>query len=269
MRAVMVGAAGRMGAALARLSTQTQAPAVRWVGAIERSDSPAIGQDFGELSGIAALGVTVSTDLSAALRDAEVMIDFSSAQRTADHLRAASQQGVAALVGTTGLDSSIDALARDAAREIPLLIAANTSLGVTLLRELVRMAAQALPSDFDIEIGDLHHRHKVDAPSGTALALARSAALGRGIDPAAIDSAPRGSGARRPGQIGFAIQRAGDAVGSHAVLFAGTGERLTLSHEATDRTIFARGALEAAAWLVGRVPGRYEMSDVIGLKTKV
>lgn len=269
MRAVMVGAAGRMGAAIARVSVQAPSGELHWVGAIERAESPAIGQDYGVLSAGVALGVTVSADLEAVLPRAQVMIDFSSPRRTADNLRQAAQHGVAALIGTTGLDPSVDALANEVAQRIPVIVAANTSLGVTVLIELVRAAARALPADFDIDIGDLHHRHKLDAPSGTALALARAAAAGRGLDPAAIAAVPRGAGPRGAGEIGFAIQRAGDAVGSHSVWLAGEGERLTLSHEATDRALFARGALRAASWLVGRAPGRYEMADVIGIKSIV
>jgi 4-hydroxy-tetrahydrodipicolinate reductase len=149
-----------------------------------------------------------------------------------------------------------------------VLIAANTSLGVTLLTELVRAAARALPAGFDIEITEGHHRYKKDAPSGTALALGRAAADGRGQSFDVVRGSPReGEAPRKADEIGFSVIRAGDLVGEHSVLFAGEGERLTLGHQATDRVIFARGALKAAAWLVGRAPGRYRMIDVIGLKT--
>ena len=250
MRVVIVGAAGRMGQALRQALAEV--PGAQLVGAVDRQ---------------AADGIT--TDLDAALVGADVMIDFSSPQSTVAHLQACAARGVSALIGTTGIGPEVDAAANAAAKRIPVLIAANTSLGVTLLVELVRAAARALPAEFDIEITEAHHRHKKDAPSGTALALGRAAAAGRGQDltPPAVGfdrQVPRPAG-----EIGFAVLRAGDIVGDHSVLFAGAGERITLGHQATDRMIFARGAVKAAAWLVGRAAGRYQMSDVIGLKSIV
>jgi 4-hydroxy-tetrahydrodipicolinate reductase len=167
-----------------------------------------------------------------------------------------------------GHSAEFDARVAAASRDIAVLVAPNTSLGVAVARELVRIAAQALPADFDIEIVEAHHKHKVDAPSGTALALADSAAKARGLDPNA-DTLPgrAGQAARRPGEIGIASIRAGDIVGTHTVLFAGTGERLTIGHEATDRSVFAHGAIRAAGWLASQKPGRYTMANVLGLKT--
>ena len=250
MRWVMVGAAGRMGQTITQLASAQ--PEFQCVGAIDRAADAARG---------------ITTDLASVLPGAQVMIDFSSPTQTAANLARCAEQGVAALVGTTGLSNDVEAAAAAAAERIPVLIAANTSLGVTLLAELVRAAARALPAEFDIEIFEGHHRHKKDAPSGTALALGRAAAEGRGqaLDEAAV--APRGAGERKIGEIGFSVLRAGDIVGDHAVYFAGEGERLVLQHQATDRSIFARGALQAALWLVGRPAGRYSMADVIGLKT--
>jgi len=251
MRVVIVGASGRMGRAIGELLRDH--PDATLVGAIDCEADAARG---------------VTTDLDAALRNADVMIDFSSPSNTVAHLEACARHGVAALVGTTGLDSASTPAADIASRRVPVLIAANTSLGVTLLTELVRAAARALPDEFDIEITEGHHRHKKDAPSGTALALGRAAADGRGQSFDAVRGSPReGESARKAGEIGFSVIRAGDLVGEHSVLFAGEGERLTLGHQATDRVIFARGALKAAAWLVGRAPSRYRMIDVIGLKT--
>jgi len=253
MRWVMIGAAGRMGQTITQLAA-TQ-PELRRVGAIDRAADAARG---------------ISTDLASVLHDADVMIDFSSPTQTAANLARCAEQGVAALIGTTGLGDEVEAAAAAAAQRIPVLIAANTSLGVTLLAELVRAAARALPEGpegFDIEIFEGHHRHKKDAPSGTALALGRAAAAGRGQALNEVAVAPRGSGERKIGEIGFSVLRAGDIVGDHAVYFAGAGERLVLQHQATDRSIFARGALQAARWLVGRPAGRYSMADVIGLKT--
>lgn len=251
MRVVIVGAAGRMGCAIRE--ALDQGSGTQLVGAIDREADASRG---------------ISTDLESALVNADVMVDFSSPSSTAANLAACVRHGVAALVGTTGLGDEAERAAREASSRIPVLIAANTSLGVTLLTELVRQAAAALPADFDIEITEGHHRNKKDAPSGTALALGRAAAEGRGQTLEAVRGAPReGDAPRKPGEIGFSVIRAGDLVGDHLVLFAGEGERVTLGHQATDRGIFARGALRAARWLAGRAPGRYQMVDVIVLKT--
>ena len=253
MRVVIVGAAGRMGRELR--STLDEFPSLELLAAIDREADAASG---------------ITTGLDAALVGAHVMIDFSSPQTTVANLESCAARGVAALVGTTGLGPEVEAAAAAAARRIPVLIAANTSLGVTLLVELVRAAARALPSEFDIEIAESHHRHKKDAPSGTALALGRAAAAGRGV---AFDevrgTAREGEMPRRAGEIGFAVTRGGDIVGEHAVVFAGAGERVSLGHVATDRKIFARGALTAASWLAGKAAGRYEMSDIIGSKSTI
>jgi 4-hydroxy-tetrahydrodipicolinate reductase len=216
-----------------------------------------------------AQGVKIGSDLSAALAHADVMIDFSAPSATAGNLAAAAAAGVAVLVGTTGLDAQTQAAAAAASQRVPVIVAANTSLGVTLLIELVRAAAHALPDDFDIEIVEGHHRHKKDAPSGTALALGRAAAAGRGVEFDRVAVPARTGGERQRGEIGFAVVRGGDIVGDHQVTFAGEGERVTLGHQATDRAIFARGAVRAALWLAGRAPGRYEMKDVISLKTTI
>jgi 4-hydroxy-tetrahydrodipicolinate reductase len=251
MRVVIVGAAGRMGRAIREAMQEW--PGAVLAGAVDREATAAFG---------------ITTDLEALLPHADVVIDFSSPHSTAANLAACARHGTAVLVGTTGLGPEALAAAAAASARVPVIVAANTSLGVTLLVELVRAAARALPADFDIEIIEGHHRHKKDAPSGTALALGRAAAAGRGQDLEATMAAERrGESPRHPGEIGFAVVRGGDIVGDHTVLFAGSGERVSVSHQATDRSIFARGALQAASWLVGRAPGRYEMVDVIGLKT--
>ena len=251
MRVVIIGAAGRMGHALR--AALAEWPGATLAGAVDREADSAAG---------------ITTDLEALLPGADVVVDFSSPQSTAANLAACGRHRCAVLVGTTGLGTDALAAAELAARQVPVITAANTSLVVTLLLELVRAAARALPADFDIEIIEAHHRHKRDAPSGTALALGHAAAAGRGQAPEASWAGERrGDAPRRHGDIGFAVVRGGDIVGEHSVLFAGSGERLALSHQATDRSIFARGALQAARWLVGRPPGRYEMADVIGLKT--
>ncbi|MFM7707411.1 MAG: 4-hydroxy-tetrahydrodipicolinate reductase [Gammaproteobacteria bacterium] len=275
---LLVGASGRMGLAITRAVAESRA--LRIVAAVDRPDDgtrpPVQGRDLGTLAGIAPLGVAVGADIDAALAGRvgdggtpDVMIDFSSPAATASNLAACARARVAALVGTTGLGADVEAAAQSAAAQVPVLIAANTSVGVTLLAELVRAAARVLPAEFDIEITDAHHRAKVDAPSGTALVLGRAAAEGRGIDHDAARLPIDRHGARRSGGIGYSVVRAGDIVGEHEVIFAAAGERVVLGHIATDRTIFARGALRAADWLSIQSPGRYSMVDFLGLKTVV
>ncbi len=212
-----------------------------------------------------APGLRYAPGLAAALPGAQLVIDFSSAGAALDHLGACAAARVPLLLGTTGVGREIEVAAARAAKHMPLLIASNTSMGVTLLTELVRRAAAALPAGFDIEIVEAHHRHKVDAPSGTALSLAEAAATGRGVEleGRAVYARKGAVGARAAGQIGFAVVRGGDVVGEHEVLFLGEGERLSLKHSATDRSIFARGALHAGRWLAGQAAGRYEMRDVL------
>ena len=267
MRVVIVGASGRMGLAITRAALEMGD--VMFVGAIDREGAAAVGRDLGELAGLPAIGTRVTTDLAVVLGDADVVIDFSAASATLGNLAACANAGAPIVIGTTGLDADAHSAAAVAAQHIPVLIAANTSLGVTLLLELVRQAARSLPADFDIEIVEGHHRHKKDAPSGTALALGRAAAAGRGVEFDRVAVPARTGGERQRGEIGFAVVRGGDIVGDHQVTFAGEGERVTLGHQATDRAIFARGAVRAALWLAGRAPGRYEMKDVISLKTTI
>jgi 4-hydroxy-tetrahydrodipicolinate reductase len=253
-----------MGRALVRAASEQTA--LRITGAVASAGSATLGQDAGSLAGIEPLGIAVSADLPAALAAADLAIDFSQPHATAANIAACRLARKPLLVGTTGFAPELTEAQLDAAaREIPLLIAPNTSFGVALLTELVRKAARALPAEFDIEIIEAHHRMKRDAPSGTAVALARAAGEGRGLPPAqalAGRSAGR-AGPRRQGEIGFAVVRGGDIVGEHTVLFAGPGEELRLSHRAGDRAIFARGALRAALWLCGQPPGRYGMSNII------
>jgi 4-hydroxy-tetrahydrodipicolinate reductase len=243
LRVLIIGATGRMGQALVRVSKER--PNVRITGAVTHAGSAHLGRDVGELAGVGRLGVIVTADVGAALGDCDCAIDFSQSPATASNLAACIVAGKPLLVGTTGLAEELKPEIERAARHIALLIAANTSLGVTLLLELVRQAAQTLPLNFDVEIIEAHHRLKKDAPSGTALALGHAVAQAR------------------EGEIGFAVVRGGDIVGDHTVVFAGTGEQVALSHRATDRNVFARGALDAAAWLAGRAPGHYFMRDII------
>lgn len=262
IRAVLVGAAGRMGRAIT-VAAQSEG-GLRFTGAVDAARSAALGTDLGVHAGLAPLGVSIGSELAPLLSCADVVMDFSQPAVVGETLGRCAAARVPLLVGTTGLGTEQLLAAEQAARSIAVLIAPNTSLGVTLLLELVRRAAAALPTDYDIEIFEAHHREKKDAPSGTALALGRAAAQGRGrdFDDVAVRSRS-GSGPRQPGEIGFAVQRAGDIVGEHSVTFAAAGERLVLGHVATDRAVFARGALAAARWLAGRHAGRYTMADVL------
>ena len=263
VRAVIIGASGRMGRSLVQAVRQRADFAL--AAAIAPPASAAIGRDAGELAGGGPLGVAVSADLPAALAVADVAIDFSQPHAAAAHLAACRAAGTPLLIGTTGLEAALDGPLEEAARRIALLVAPNTSLGITLLLELVRSAARALPEDFDIEILETHHRLKRDAPSGTALALGRAAGEGRRLGAeAALAGAGASRGGPRPaGQIGFGVLRGGDVVGEHDVRFLGAGEQLVLGHRATDRAVFARGALTAALWLAQQPPGRYGMRDIL------
>ena len=266
IRVAIIGAAGRMGRALLRVASEF--PELTIVAALTSPASTDLGLDAGELASGRASGVPLTSDLPAALALADVAIDFSSPQATQTNLAACGRAHRALLIGTTGFSADLTPAIEATSREIPLLVAPNTSLGVTLLVELVRAAARALPAGFDIEILEAHHRTKRDAPSGTALALGRAAAEGRGQVFEQVASTGRAAGsARREGEIGFAVLRGGDIVGEHTVLFAGSGERLSLSHQATDRAIFARGALQAASWLTAKPAGRYFMRDLVTYKS--
>lgn len=262
---VIMGASGRMGRMLT--AAVVASPAMRLVGAVERPGSDWIGQDAGEAAGGAALGVVVTDDADAALTGAQAVIDFTTPAATVALAPVAAQAGVVHVIGTTGLTPD-DIAAIDAVTDRGVVVrAGNMSLGVNLLMQLTRKVAQALDESFDIEIVETHHRHKVDAPSGTALMLGEAAAEGRGhpLDDLYVAARDGITGARETGSIGFSAIRGGDVIGDHEVIFAGEGERIILSHKASDRTLFARGALKAALWGVGKAPGHYDMLDVLGL----
>jgi 4-hydroxy-tetrahydrodipicolinate reductase len=265
MRLVVTGAAGRMGRMLVKTIAQT--PGVALSAAIERAGAPALGQDAGLLAGAGATGVRISDDPLAAMLNADGVIDFSAPAATVEMAALAAQARIAHVIGTTGLSEDDLASLAAAARHAPIVRSGNMSLGVNLLARLVRDAARALGQEFDIEIVEMHHRMKVDAPSGTALLLGEAAAEGRGLT--LSEHSERGrdgvTGARRPGAIGFASLRGGTVIGDHSVIFAGDGERIVLSHHAEDRALFARGALKAALWARGRKPGLYSMADVLGI----
>lgn len=266
----VLGISGRMGQALVRALQEpaAQALGLRLSGALASSGSPFLGQDAGAPSQAPVTGIAITADRAQALAGAAVAIDFTLPAALHDNLAACIAVGVPVVVGTTGLDLPAENAMATAAFLIPVLHAPNMSLGVNLLLELVAQAAAALPADYDIEIFEAHHKHKLDAPSGTAVRLGQVAANARGSSLAASAVYVREgqTGARPPGAIGFATVRAGDIVGEHTVLFCGTGERLELGHRATDRLTFARGALRAAQWLAAESgPGLYSMRDVLGL----
>jgi 4-hydroxy-tetrahydrodipicolinate reductase len=266
MELVVVGAAGRMGRTLIRTIAETQG--THLAAAIERAGSADLGKDSGELAGIGANGIKIGDDPLPAFARADGVLDFTSPASSVEFSGYAAQARIVHVIGTTGCSADDDARIAAAARHATIVKSGNMSLGVNLLAALVEQAARALPAqDFDIEILEMHHRHKVDAPSGTALLLGQAAAAGRELDLDANSVRVRDghTGARPTGSIGFASLRGGSVVGDHSVLLAGTGETITLAHHAGDRAIFARGAVKAALWAKGRKPGLYSMRDVLGL----
>ena len=262
---VVTGVSGRMGRMLVRLIGASDR--MRLVGAVEREGTPWIGRDLGEAMGGAANGVTVTDDPLEAFAKAQAVIDFTTPAATVEFAALAAQARAVHVIGTTGFEAEQLAKLTAASRHAVIVRAGNMSLGVNLLTRLTRKVAEALDADWDIEIVEAHHRMKVDAPSGTALMLGQAAAEGRGVAlEGHRDSGRDGlTGARKRGDIGFAAIRGGDIVGEHDVIFAGEGERIILRHVATDRAIFARGALKAALWGQDRKPGAYDMMDVLGL----
>ncbi len=263
LRIGIAGCGGRMGRMVALELLETKG--TRLAGGIDVAGSPYLGRDLGELAGVGALGIKAGTDALGLFRASGAVIDFSAPAASVGHAKIAAATGKPLVIGTTGLDAAQEGALKQAARKAPILWAPNMSVGVNLLLELVREAAARLGADYDIEILEMHHRYKVDAPSGTALALGRAAAAGRGVDLGKKRVLRREgmTGPRQPGDIGFAVLRGGDEVGCHKVLFAGPGEVVELAHRATSRRVFARGAVRAALWLAKRKPGLYSMADVL------
>jgi len=265
MRLIVSGAAGRMGRMVVR--TIHESDGLTLTGALERLDSPWLGADPAVLAGCPASSLAIVADPLPLLLEADAIVDFSSPAASVELAGLAAQARIADVIGTTGLnDEDLDKIDW-AARHAPIVRSGNMSIGVNLLAALTRQVARALGEDFDVEIVEMHHRMKVDAPSGTALLLGQAAAEGRGVAlNERLARAREGhTGARRQGDIGFAALRGGTVVGDHAVIFAGEGERVELRHIAEDRAIFARGALRAALWAHGRKPGLYSMVDVLGV----
>jgi 4-hydroxy-tetrahydrodipicolinate reductase len=261
----VVGCGGRMGRMLVAEIAATEGCSV--AGGSEAPGSGYVNQDIGELAGIGRIGIPIGEAVDKLIRDSDVVLEFTSPAATAEHAELAAGLGTAMVIGTTGLSPEQGERVRQAAREIPIVWAPNMSLGVNVLLSVVEEVAERLGPDWDVEIMEMHHRGKVDAPSGTALALGHAAAAGRNV---VLDQvAQRGrdgiTGARRTGDIGFAALRGGDAIGDHHVIFAGASERVELIHRATSRTIYAKGAVRAAQWVVGRPPGVYGLKEVLGL----
>ena len=262
---VVTGASGRMGQTLIRLAQGSDK--LRLVGCIERSGHPWIGRDVGEAMGGSPIGVKVTDDALEAFAKAQAVVDFTAPAATVEFAALAAQARAVHVIGTTGLEPEHLARIEAAARHAVIIRAGNMSLGVNLLVRMTQKVAAALDADWDVEIVEAHHRMKVDVPSGTALMLGQAAADGRGVslDEAKVSGRDGITGARTKGSIGFSAIRGGDIVGEHDVIFAGEGERVILRHLATDRTVFARGALRAAVWGQGKKPGQYDMMDVLGI----
>jgi 4-hydroxy-tetrahydrodipicolinate reductase len=265
MRLIVAGAAGRMGRSLVRAINETEG--ARLVGALEAPGSDWIGKDVGLLAGVSANGVPISGDLWTISKEADGILDFTVPAATIANVAIAAQRGIVHVIGTTGLSASDDAVIRSVTKRAVVVKSGNMSLGVNLLAALVQRVARSLDQSFDIEVLEMHHRAKVDAPSGTALMLGQAAAEGRGVSLEASSDRGRDglTGARREGAIGFAALRGGTVAGDHTVIFAGPHERIELTHRAEDRMIFAHGALKAAMWANGKPPGFYTMADVLGL----
>lgn len=266
LRIAIAGAAGRMGRTL--IGACAEQPGLALTAAFEHTGSAALGLDAGVLAGLPANGVVIAADDQLGTIPFDVLIDFTGPAATLAHAGACAAAGRAMVIGTTGLNPAQKAGLAAAATRTPIVFAANMSVGVTLCLALLRQAARVLGDDFDVEIIEAHHRHKVDAPSGTALRMGEVVAetLGRDLEQCAVYGRQGQTGARARETIGFATVRGGDVVGDHTVLFAGDGERIEITHRASSRLTFARGALRAAAWLAGRPAGLYDMQDVLDLR---
>jgi len=266
MRLIVAGAGGRMGRALTRVISET--PGAVLTGALEAPESELLGQDSGVLAGLSANGVLLSADLWSLSAQADGILDFTVPGATIANVAIAAQRHLVHVIGTTGLSASDDAVIQSVTSRAVVVKSGNMSLGINLLAALVKRVAQSLDSSFDIEILEMHHREKIDAPSGTAFLLGEAAAAGRRIllDAHSARGRDGHTGARRPGDIGFASLRGGTVTGDHSVIFAGAMERIELTHRAEDRTMFAQGAIKAALWARDKKPGFYSMIDVLGLQ---
>ena len=266
LRIAVAGSSGRMDRML--VEAIAAAPDCQLAGALDRAESPAIGQDAGAPMGLTT-GVAVTADLDAGLSRAQTLIDFTRPEGSLAHLQACLRHRVAMVIGTTGFDAQGLARIREASRTIPIVMAPNMSVGVNVVFKLIEQAARALSEGYDIEIIEAHHRHKVDAPSGTALKMGEvaAAASGRVLERDAVWARHGHTGEREPGSIGFSVIRGGDIVGDHTVLFAGTGERIEITHKSSSRATYAAGSLRAARFLADKSSGLYDMQAVLGLES--
>ena len=266
MRVAVVGAAGRMGKNLIEAVGMTKG--LELTAATEHPDSSLIGADAGEVAGVGKLGVTIAADLAAVVNDFDVVIDFTGLAPTLNHLSICREHGKKIVIGTTGFDDGQKAQIADASKEIGVVFAPNMSVGVNLCFKLLDMAARVMGDDCDIEIIEAHHRHKLDAPSGTAVRMGEvvADALGRDLAKVAVYGREGQTGERERETIGFETIRAGDVVGEHTVWFATEGERVEITHKASSRMTFAKGAARAAAWLESKDAGLFDMQDVLGLR---
>ncbi|MBK3736008.1 4-hydroxy-tetrahydrodipicolinate reductase [Azospirillum brasilense] len=265
MKIGVVGCAGRMGQMLVREIAAT--PGCTLAGGTERVGGPALGKDIGVLAGLEPLGVTAIDDAAALFAEADAVIDFTSPDASVRHAALAAQSQTVLVIGTTGIGPAQQEPIAQAATHTPIVQSPNMSLGVNLLLALVEQVGRALGDDYDIDILEMHHRNKVDAPSGTALGLGRAAAAGRGVALEDVWQKVRDghTGVRPRGEIGFATLRGGDVIGDHTVVFAAEGERIELTHKASGRQVYAKGAVRAALWANDKQPGLYSMKDVLGL----
>ncbi len=261
----VVGAAGRMGLSLVRMVHET--PGCVVAGGIERAGVAAIGKDLGELAGIGTLGLAIGDNALELFVGLDAVLDFTAPAASVEFAAIAAQARIVHVIGTTGFTDADETKISAAARHARIIKSGNMSVGVNLLASLVSRVAGILSDEYDIEVLEMHHRHKVDAPSGTALLLGEAAANGRGVDlnEKSVRSRDGITGARNTGDIGFATLRGGSVIGEHTVIFASEGERIELAHKATDRSLFARGAVRAALWGFDKSPGLYSMNDVLGL----
>lgn len=266
IRVAVAGIAGRMGSRIARFVMETAG--MELSGGFEYADHPKSGRDISEVLGGPSTGKTIASGIAGVLNTADLVIDFTSASASLEHLRAASEAGKPMVIGSTGFTPDTIALARDFARRVPCVLAPNMSMGVNVLFKVAADMARLLGDDFDIEIMEIHHRFKKDAPSGTAIKLARvmAEALDRNLEEVGVYERYGLTGERKSGEIGIQTLRGGDVVGEHTVVFAGMGERLELTHRAHSRDNFARGAIRAAQWVVLQAPGLYDMQDVLGIR---
>lgn len=265
IKVAVLGGSGRMGRSI--LSCVADAPDLKLAGAVTEIGDPALGSDAGEHAGLGPMGVPLTDDRAQALHDAQVAIDFTLPAALEANVSACVQAGTALVIGTTGLSDAQQALLEKTSHEIPIVYGRNMSVGMNVFTHFVSAAARALGDEYDVEIVEAHHRHKVDAPSGTALALGEAVANARKsrLDDLAVKSRDGQIGPRVPGTIGFSVIRGGNIVGDHTVMFIAPDERVEFTHRAADRRAFALGALRAARWLAGRAPGFYTMSDVLDL----